>query len=87
MDQEFRACACLSVLRLSAGWAGEAPIRSKREFPCVRHVEIMIAEQNPGIVFILKTVAARDVQRDLKLLERSIKSIPLGTQVHVQLLP
>ena len=57
------------------------------QVPYLHHIEILVTEQNPGIVLIFQTVAARDVQRDLKFLQRPIKSIPLGTQGHVQLLP
>jgi hypothetical protein len=59
----------------------------RRRWHCLHNIEILITEQNPGIVFILQTIPARDVQRDLKFLQRSIKPISLGTQGHVQLLP
>jgi len=45
----------------------------------MHRVEILITEKNPGIVFIiLQTIAARDVQRGPKFLQRSVKSIPFG---------
>jgi hypothetical protein len=44
---------------------------------------VLFTEQNPGVFFILQTIAAHDVQRDLKLLKCPIKSIPLGTPCHV----
>ncbi len=50
-------------------------------------IEILIIEHDPSVIFILQTLAARDVQRDLKFLQRPIKSIPLGTPSHVQLHP
>ena len=52
----------------------------------MHHIEILITEQDPSVIFILQTIAACDVQRDLKFLQRPIKSIPLGTPCHVQLL-
>ena len=44
----------------------------------MHHIEILITEQDPSVIFILQTIAAHDVQRDLKFLQRPIKSIPLG---------
>ena len=64
-----------------------AEVTSKGQVLCLHHIEILITEKNPGIVFIFQTVAARDVQRDLKVEQRPVKSIPLGTQAHVELFP
>ena len=50
-------------------------------------IEILIIEHDPSVIFILQAIAGRDVQRDLKFLQRPIKSIPLGTLFHVQLHP
>jgi len=47
------------------------------------YIEILITEENPGIVFILQTIAACDIQRDLKFLECPIKSIPLRPLCYV----
>jgi hypothetical protein len=32
--------------------SGEAAIRSKGQIPYMHHIEILVTEQNPGIVFI-----------------------------------
>jgi hypothetical protein len=45
-------CGCLKSSRFAT-------------IPSAGHIEILITEQDPGIVFILQTVPARDVQRDL----------------------
>jgi hypothetical protein len=49
-------------------------------------IEILIIEHDPSVIFILHTIAAGDVQRDLKFLQCPIKSIPLWRPSHVQLL-
>jgi hypothetical protein len=52
----------------------------------MHHIEILITEQNPGIIVILQAVAPRDVQGDLKFLPRPIKPDQLGTLGRIQLL-
>ena len=64
-----------------------AEATSKGQVPCLHHIEILITEKNPGVVFILQAVAACDVQRDLKVEQRPVKSIPFGTLAHVELFP
>lgn len=56
------------------------------EAPSMDQIEVLITEQDPSI-FVLQAIAGHDVQRDLKFLQRPIKSIPLGTLSHVQLHP
>ena len=78
--QAYQACRPATPRALGAK-------RSKGRVPGMHHIEILITEQDPSVIFIIQTIAARDVQRDLKFLQRPIESIPLGTQGHVQLLP
>ena len=56
-------------------------------FVRARHIQILLAEDDPGIILILQAVPTRDVQSHLKFLQRSIEPVPLRSSCHVQLFP